>query len=529
VTARINEQINNVLMRVYKRAENLDQSLLEDTFVPIHQVDSLLSTPEHHVLYGRRGTGKTHTLRRLERQRKLKGGAALYIDLRTVGSETGLYSNQDMSLSTRATTLLVDVVSAVHEGLLELVLADENFMGKLHELSPALDLLGDAATEVRVQGSVEREVTDVAGQQNDRKSEIKLTATSSSIGIGVTESRGQSRNSEFTRRRLERGLEKHHIVFGALASAFSKIAGILGDNGLWIMLDEWSSLPIDLQPYLADMLRRSVFIPGIAVKIGAIEGRSQFMQVRPSAGGDYVGIELGAEASVVDIDEYLTFEQGAHHAEAFFSELLFRHAVRTDYGDKALFASAHDFVRAAFVTDAFIRFVEVSEGLPRDALEIAQKSASQAGDRRIALAHVNSACTSYFLQSKEGRLSEQAHSALREMVRQCVMAQSRLIALRRPIQSQKEIVAELYDQRLIHRRARGVFLPDKPLGDTYDVFLVDLGCFAELINRNQLRLVDHGLRDRGIVSTNHDDLHHKAADRGRRSSYALVPTADRWH
>jgi hypothetical protein len=529
VTARINEQINNVLMRVYKRAENLDQSLLEDTFVPIPQVDSLLSTPEHHVLYGRRGTGKTHTLRRLEQQRKLKGGAALYIDLRTVGSETGLYSNQDMSLSTRATTLLVDVVSAIHEGLLELVLADENFIGKLHELSPALDHLGEAATEVRVQGSVEREVTDVAGQQSDRKSEFKLTATPSSIGIGVTESRGQSRNSEFTRRRLERGQEKHHIVFGALASAFSKIAGILGDNGLWIMLDEWSSLPIDLQPYLADMLRRSVFIPGIAVKIGAIEGRSQFMQVRPGASGDYVGIELGAEASVVDIDEYLTFEQGAHHAEAFFSELLFRHAVRTDYGDKALFASAHDFVRAAFVTDAFIRFVEVSEGLPRDALEIAQKSASQAGDRRIALAHVNSACTSYFLQSKEGRLSEQAHSALREMVRQCVTAQSRLIALRRPIQSQKEIVAELYDQRLIHRRARGVFLPDKPLGDTYDVFLVDLGCFAELINRNQLRLVDHGLRDRGIVSTNHDDLHHKATDRGRRSSYALVPTADRWH
>jgi hypothetical protein len=45
-----NEQINNVLMRVYKRAENLDTSLLEDTFVPIAQVDSMLSMAEHHVL-----------------------------------------------------------------------------------------------------------------------------------------------------------------------------------------------------------------------------------------------------------------------------------------------------------------------------------------------------------------------------------------------------------------------------------------------------------------------------------------------
>ena len=64
VMVGINEQINNVLMRVYKRAENLDTSLLEDTFVPIVQVDGMLSMAEHHVLYGRRGTGKTHTLRR---------------------------------------------------------------------------------------------------------------------------------------------------------------------------------------------------------------------------------------------------------------------------------------------------------------------------------------------------------------------------------------------------------------------------------------------------------------------------------
>ena len=153
MTSQLNRQINDVLMRVYKRAENLDESLLDDTFVPIVQVDSLLSTPEHHVLYGRRGTGKTHTLRRLEQRRRLMGGAALYVDLRTIGSETGLYTDQEIPLATRATTLLVDVVSAIHEGILELVLADERFTDCLHELTPALDFLGMPPLKSRFEGA----------------------------------------------------------------------------------------------------------------------------------------------------------------------------------------------------------------------------------------------------------------------------------------------------------------------------------------------------------------------------------------
>jgi hypothetical protein len=159
----MSEQINSALMRSYKRAENLDGPLLDETFVPIPQINDLLSTPEHHILYGRRGTGKTHTLRRLERRRRLAGAAALYLDLRTIGSETGLYGDEEIPLPSRATTLLVDVVGAIHEGISDLVIADERFAEKMHELGPALDSLGVAATEVSVQGSVETEIAEKEG------------------------------------------------------------------------------------------------------------------------------------------------------------------------------------------------------------------------------------------------------------------------------------------------------------------------------------------------------------------------------
>jgi hypothetical protein len=255
------------------------------------------------------------------------------------------------------------------------------------------------------------------------------------------------------------------------------------------------------------------------------------MERKSGTNGEYIGIELGAEASVIDIDEYLTFAQGAHHAQAFFAQLLYRHAGRAlaapDGGP--LFKTEADFVQAAFASDAFTRYIEGSEGLPRDSLEIAQKCASLAIDRQISLPHVNTACMSYFLQSKEGRLSARAVKALREIVRRCVEAETRRIALRRPTQSQNSIVAELYDQRLIHRREQGVSLADQSASERFDMFLVDLGCFVERINKGQLRLVDHGLRDLGIVTASQDRPGGRDAAVTRRAGYALVPAASRWH
>jgi hypothetical protein len=527
MNAKVNEAINESLMHCYKRAEKLTGQILEDTFVPIPQVDRILSLPEHHIIYGRRGTGKTHTLRRLERRVRANGGAAVYIDLRTIGSETATYGDQTIPLPSRATTLLVDVVNEIHEGIYELIIEDNRFRGNLDDLGPALDSLAEAATEVRIKGSTETEVTGRHTQETGRKSELKASLGLSSASLSGSASRTESDRSESTQRRLERGDERFHIVFGRLGSAFRKVAKALGDHGFWLFLDEWLAVPSELQPFLADMLRRNLFsVPGMTVKIGSIERRSRFLESQPS--GNYIGIELGADtAAPLDIDEYLTFSQGISHAKAFFAELLFRHAGRstTIYNGRTQFPSASDFVNMAFSDGAFTRLVEGSEGLPRDALQIAERCAALAVDKQITVSNVNNACTSYFLLSKEGLLSRRATGALAEIVERCLEAESRLIALRRPNQSRTEVIAELYDQRLIHKRGQGITLPDKPLGNRYDMFLVDLGCFTELINHGKLRLVDHGMRDRGIVSTKRN---HRDGRQGPKPEYTLVPKADRW-
>jgi hypothetical protein len=117
------------------------------------------------------------------------------------------------------------------------------------------------------------------------------------------------------------GAKRHHVLFGPLGRALRAITRALGGTRLWLLLDEWSSVPLDLQPLLADLLRRSVLpTAGITVKIAAIERRSRFRQL--TANGDHVGIEVGADAaSAVNLDDIMIFDNSRTRAQEFFGQL----------------------------------------------------------------------------------------------------------------------------------------------------------------------------------------------------------------
>jgi hypothetical protein len=78
-----------------------------------------LEAVDHQVLFGRRGTGKTHALRYLEGIVGSGGNVPVYVDLRTVGSPEGLFLGEVVHPTERAARLLVDMLTHVHEALLK--------------------------------------------------------------------------------------------------------------------------------------------------------------------------------------------------------------------------------------------------------------------------------------------------------------------------------------------------------------------------------------------------------------------------
>ena len=102
--------IQRAFINFVLRAETYSDEMLVDSFVDSAPLLNLLSNINSQVVYGRRGTGKTHALKYLSDAIRTRGEVPIYLDLRSVGSNTSIYNDVARSLSERATQLINDVL-----------------------------------------------------------------------------------------------------------------------------------------------------------------------------------------------------------------------------------------------------------------------------------------------------------------------------------------------------------------------------------------------------------------------------------
>lgn len=494
-----NTGLSTTLIRAAKRAETSPEGVLQDAFVPVGSLMAHLDSAEHHVLFGRRGTGKTHLLRYLKEQKTADGQVAVYIDLRHIGSPDDIYSSRQDDFLAQATPLLVDVVEAIHGGICDRVL-DDRWYGRLDSLCDGLDALAEAATQIRVVGEVEVERHHEHQSRSERSRDFGVSVARNAAG-----SAKMSRRTEQTKRHLERtvnrGRESHHVLLGPLSTAIRTVADALAPGELWVLVDEWSALPLEIQPLMADLLRRTFLATsGVVVKISAVHGRSTFRQEESAS--NPIGLELGADtAASLDLDDFLLFRNDPAATMEFYAELLFQHITATFRH----FDRSNDDVLQRLVTpgaliselfadpQSFHHLVLGAEGVPRDALQIAGLAAAAAFGLPITSAHVTTATRDFYLRDKERHLSQQAHRVFSNLVEQCVRQKSRIIPLRRAGESNDKVIQDLYDARLIHRVRHGVSLDPQHPSETYDIYVIDYGCFLGLLIAGRIRTTEDGL------------------------------------
>ena len=475
--------INTAFLRISKRAETNERSKLLETFVDVGALFTVLESPDHQVIYGRRGTGKTHALLYLAETRSAKGDIPIYIDMRTVGSTGGLYSDDSIPLPERATRLLMDTLSAVHEGVLNYTLETDSKLD-LSILGPLLDEFAMEISRVIVVGNVTQEAvtTDRSTQTSDIKAGLGIDAKGPAFNLGASEGATQEKQNQT--RISESGTVRHRVHFGAVGQVLSKIIGHLGPRRIWVFLDEWSVVPNDLQPLLADLLRRSLFpVRGITVKIGAIEQRTtlQIAGIR----GDYTGIELGADMSAdVNLDDFMVFENDAFRATEFFQKFLFKHykSAADDLDCSVKVTRSNELIRQAFTQrNVFDEFVRAAEGVPRDAINILGLAAQRAGSASIATSHLRSAAKAWYQRDKEAPVSANinARDFLHWIVEE-VIAHRRARAFLLRSNTRHHLIDTLFDARVLHLLKRNIASHDQP-GIRYDAYKIDYGCYVDLL------------------------------------------------
>jgi len=500
---------NLAFMQIAKRAETNQRSTLLETFVDVGPLLALLSTGNNQVIYGRRGTGKTHALSFLAEQQEDRGDAVALVDLSNIGSTGGLYANDSIPMAQRATTLLVDVLQSIHESRRDYFARNAEKLD-LSQAAPLLDELGETLAQVRVVGSIQSETKASATLQDEAQSGSEISLGKAGPIGKLTDLAKSSGSATVESKRLESGPEVHRVQFGSVGSVLRKLTKLIAPCRIWVLLDEWSSLPIDLQPYLADFLRRSMFsVTGVVFKIAAIEQRTRFRII--ASGGDYTGIELGADATAdLNLDDYMVFENDAERAKAFLQELLFKHYLAIAEGEAAAINSSKEFLSVAFTqVTTFEELVRAAEGVPRDALNILSLAAQHALEDRISIHHIRRAASEWYQRGKEPAFKESPEVvALMRWIIDKVIGDRRARAFMLRADQGHAIIDILFDARVLHVLKRNISARDQP-GVRYVAYKLDYGCYVDLITTTRAPI--------GLVPNENGDEEY---------SYAEVPTDD---
>ena len=475
---------NRTLVGLKKRAENslTDSQFIRNAFVDVANTLELLHNGNDQIVLGRRGSGKTHTLLALAENLREAGQIALFVDLRDIGSNSSVYSDPSLSLAERGSRLFLDVAGAMHEALKTAIYSNEALSGLLgHADVPIkLDELASACTEVRLEGSSEIIDSLKASRSETSGYDVSVSAKPS-VGVSARADGAQ----ELERRSTRTGVQRCYVHFGRLRTAIQALVRELGKHRIFLLLDEWNSIPVDLQPYVGDLLRRALLpVDGVVVKIGAIQHRSHWTLT--SGSQEYVGLELGSDIFAdVNLDEFQV-GFGRKLAQKFFSELLFKH-VAADLeeargGQIAMFESQEQLVQHVFTgRPAFEELVEAAEGVPRDGIAIVGIAAQLAAEDRINVAHVRDAARRWHEESKLSVV--ETHPQARRLMNYIVdtvidKRRTRGFVIRQSEAREDELFSFLEDQRLLHRIKRSISAHDDP-GVRFDAYVVDYGFYVD--------------------------------------------------
>jgi hypothetical protein len=477
--------INRCFMRFSDRAERIDAKQIAETFVSVGPLLDVLDSRNNQLVYGRRGTGKTHALRYFLSSRISAGDVAVYVDCQNIGSNQSIYDDRTLPFTERATRLLIDVCSAVHAGLLD-IFTDPVQKWDISVVAPLLDDFVAAISEVRVNGLVEFETAKKRSHTLEGTSGAKLTA---GHGISLTASgeAKETENSSLDDRTKRQGIEQAWIDFNYLNQRVRALSTFVAPKRIWVLIDEWSTVPLDLQPFLADLLRRTFFTAeNVSVKIAAIEHRSSFKLDR--ADGSYIGFELGADISpAINLDDYLVFDNNEQRSMQFFRRLIANHVTFVAKEAKIeLNVNPDPMLNAAFTQqNVFLKFVRASEGVPRDAMHILALAAQRANDSAITMPILRNSALMFFQTDKYSAIQSNADNRkLLDWIRDEVIGKRRTRAFLLPVGTEDPTIDRLFDRRALHIKSRSMSSAHKP-GERYVVYKIDYGCYADLMSTDK--------------------------------------------
>ena len=479
--------LTQAVARIVQRAErhaSIDK--LVTTYVEVGILPQL-DNVNHQIFYGRRGTGKTHLLKVLKSElNKDSRNATVYIDCRTLGS-TSQFADANLPMHKRCLALFRDILISVCNDLLEHIV--EHVSENATQVIEKLDELQKVVSEPIRSLNIEK-ITTQDSSSNKRGTNlsagVNLFSKSGTAGSSINRETGTSSNqgAEYSVKSEDK------IVFPELHKILDELLR-LSNTSLFILINEWADLPRDIQPYLAEFLKRGVLpVQAATVKISALEYRCQFNYRSEHKN---IGFELGADiATAIDLDDYFVFDRNPEQILSIYSDILIKHLeseLPPEYlKEKYSINSGDDLATRLFTgKKAFSELARASEGVVRDLINIFTKSffnSQKKSRQNIDKKSITDSAQQWFEQDKAQYLDERLTGVLQRIVNE-VIGNKKARAFLLPRQLEKNVIIQgLFDARVLHHLQRGYADKDNP-GVRYNIYSVDYGTYVDLIGTSK--------------------------------------------
>ena len=473
----LSKAVASLLQRAEKRR---DERKTVETFVDAGILSQILSRNDQ-ILYGRRGTGKTHVFQVIASKFKADPkNSVVLIDGRTLGS-TSQFTDSSVPLQQRCISLFRDVLLEISNGMLYHIA--NRASSEAEQALSILEELNNIALEP-VRKVSEEFVSD--REKGTIQEGNQIGGAISTQGLTLSAKLDKSSLSETEKKVSYRvGLEDK-IIFTHLQSLFSSLL-TKTDSELIILFDEWSSIPPDLQPYLAEFIKRSL-LPNhsIILKIATLEYRSQFFT--QTVDNRRIGFDLGSDISAtIDLDDCYVYDRNPELITNIMADVLYKHInselpkdyLKTKYDIK----SANQLVSRLFTQrPTFQELVRASEGVIRDLLNIfsiAYFDSKRFSKSNIELNAIERAASRWFQTDKMQNLDETLMKKLSRIVNSTI-GERRARSFLVDIELEKHpILQQLSDYRILHLVKRGYADKDNP-GRRYSIYTLDYGTYVDL-------------------------------------------------
>jgi len=491
------------------RAESLSDAT--SAFTPTVFLDALLQ-PKDQIVYGRRGTGKTHLFRRLlaeydpkdfEQHRTI----AVYIDA------------SEFNADTYGTESLPKIIALDIFGQLVKRMAGElsTFLTTRLDPSRLERTLGTGKakqlTIVRQQASLLSELVETGkvhylplGEASQTTKSLHETATDAKAGVSVNltdlhafgvklgasadAARSASKSSLHTLTISGR----LYLPFTEIAKAFREWLESVSAEHLVVMIDEWSAIDFDAQPYLAHLLKRirqssSSPVSKVHLKLGCIPIRTQ-LSLRQESSPIPIGLEEGDDIYPdADLDRAVYFDRQDNMSLVFLQDILQRHAAQSLTWVGSLEPLAFtEFIRSSvFASDlVFSELCWASAGVPRDFLDMMSKATRAKVTRsaeKITFRDVREVVRPVY-EARVKDIPAQSIMLNKEVYRKIVFPNRSFAEfLLSDELAQTPDVSTLWAERLWHLSPERFV--DQETGNTYQRYRIDYGMYVDLVRSSK--------------------------------------------